>query len=176
MSAPTQCLLLLSHLLVAQSFHLPWNLVASRTPKYQDQTSWSQNSLSFSDNWDFPDNRDPDYENYISDETIANGLTKSEWLMPPSRKEKFVENSDALAESEAENIQLIKSSLQHVFQEIIELWNEMPSNVVDRVKSISKVIMVDALNAISSSYSGNNNTKTSEYFIFKKKYFCYYHF
>jgi hypothetical protein len=157
MSLPKHCYLLPLQLWLANSLHLPWNLVASRTPKYQDLTSWSQNAFSVSETWDFPDNRDPDLENKNSIQTkISNGLNKSEWLIPPSRNEQ-----DSDSENGLENDSFIIYTFEHIVQEIGDLWNKMPSNIVDKVKNISKVIMVDPLKVIST-FEYENKTKSQE--------------
>ena len=156
MFLPKHCYLIPLQLWLANSLHLPWNLVASRTPKYQDLTSWSQNALSVSDNWDFPDNRDPNLANKNSLQTISNGPTKSEWFIPPSRNEQ-----DSNPETELENDYFINYTFEHIVEEIRDLWNKMPSSIVDKVKNLSKDIMVDALKVIST-FEYENKTKTLE--------------
>jgi len=146
-----QILLLLSHISIVSPSILPWNLVASRTPKYQQQ-----NILPVSHHWDFPDNRD----DYV--ETLADKITKTEWLIPPSRDEKDGEADIEDLETESLNIKFVESSLKQIAEEITMLWNKLPRNIIDKVKIISKTIIVDAFYSFSNLYPGNE-TKTAEY-------------
>ena len=144
-----QIYLLLSHIAIVSPSILPWNLVASRRPKNQQQ-----NMLLGSHHWDLPDNL----------ETLADKITNNQWLIPPPRNEQNEEAESEELSAESLDIKHIKSSLQQISGDITKLWNRLPSNIIDKVKIISKMIIIDALYTFSSFYPGNE-TKTTEYEI-----------
>ena len=123
--------------------------------------------LSVNDYWNFPGIRDPDITNTNNIESFADKLTRSEWLIPPSRNEQVLEINNDVSETESLNLQFIESFLQHLSTELRDLWTKMPRNIIDQIKLVSKVIMVEAINSVISTKYGNE-TKTVEYVMGRK--------
>ena len=115
--------------------------------------------------WDFPANRDPDIPDKIGINALAENIATNDWLIPPSRDEKHSETSSVELEKESLSIH---SFLQDFSQEMSELWYELPNNLIDKIKTISKLIIVDVLYSINS-IEQRNETKTTEEYVFGAK-------
>lgn len=159
------------HLHVGTTLHLPWNLIASRTPKYEvESSSWSEEVFSVFNSWDFPHTRDQkdlphtrDEENLkitedISTNLVDSELVRSEWLIPPSRHDEDVNIIENNTNIEVENVEMINNTLDNFIKQITDLWNKMPGSVLKKVKDISREVMDDAINTVEN----NNIIKTTE--------------
>ena len=103
-----------------------------------------------------------DVGNSVSLYSMQNGLTKSDWKIPPSRIDEDLEKIKDKIEVEEENFDMINYILAPVIKKMNELWKKMPRNIIDKVKDVSKVMMIDAIDAINTIET-ENITKSSEY-------------